>query len=258
MDNDERSEDIMRRMSRRSFLWAALAVGGTAGAWQAIVRSPKDKGMLAPLREMSEVNRALWERLFREGSRAPTFDRSLAGSRVNGRVGMRQPVDVDAWRLRVLGLQGGDRVLTLDDLRAMPRTEETTELKCVEGWSQIMNWAGVRFVDFAAAVGPRTISGRPADPLGNPRDVVPYVFMQTPKGTYFVSLDTASALHPQTILAYEKDGAPLSQDHGAPLRLVMPVKYGYKNIKRIGLIRFAEERPKDYWTEDGYDWYAGL
>ena len=74
---------------------------------------------------------------------------------------------------------------------------------------------------------------------------------------YYVGLDIESALHPQTLLCYAMDDRPLSLGHGAPLRLVIPVKYGIKNIKRIGTIRFTDERPADYWAERGYDWYAG-
>ena len=66
-----------------------------------------------------------------------------------------------------------------------------------------------------------------------------------------------SALHPQTLLAYEQNGKPLAEEHGAPLRLVIPVKYGIKNIKRIGKIEYTNERPADYWAEEGYDWFAG-
>lgn len=82
--------------------------------------------------------------------------------------------------------------------------------------------------------------------------------MATPSGEYFVGLDMKSAMHPQTLLAYEKDGKPLDDDHGAPLRLVIPVKYGIKNIKRIGLIQYTDKKPSDYWANDGYDWFAGL
>ena len=64
-------------------------------------------------------------------------------------------------------------------------------------------------------------------------------------------------LHPQTLLAYELNGEPLSPAHGAPQRLAIPVKYGIKNLKRIGTLRFADDRPADYWAEYGYDWYAG-
>jgi DMSO/TMAO reductase YedYZ molybdopterin-dependent catalytic subunit len=82
--------------------------------------------------------------------------------------------------------------------------------------------------------------------------------MKTPDQAYFVGLDSASALHPQTLLCYEMNGADLTGAHGAPLRLVIPVKYGIKNIKRIGEITYTNERPEDYWANEGYDWYAGL
>ena len=65
-------------------------------------------------------------------------------------------------------------------------------------------------------------------------------------------------LHPQTLLCYEMNGAPLSFDNGAPLRLIIPIKYGIKSLKQIGTIRFADSRLPDYWAERGYDWYAGL
>jgi len=63
------------------------------------------------------------------------------------------------------------------------------------------------------------------------------------------------ALHPQTLLVYEMNGQPLTPDHGAPLRLVTPLKYG---IKQIGRITYANNRPRDYWYEQGYDYSAGL
>jgi len=84
------------------------------------------------------------------------------------------------------------------------------------------------------------------------------VGLETPDSGYYVGLDSDSALHPQTLLCYEMQGAPLTPAHGAPLRLVTPVKYGIKNIKRIGAIKFQDNRPADFWAEQGYDWYAGL
>ena len=108
---------------------------------------------------------------------------------------------------------------------------------------------------------PATQSGNDPDVHKRPEDLVRYVAMETPDGGYYVGLDMASALHPQTLLCYEMNGKPLDEldeDHGAPLRLAIPVKYGIKNIKRIGTIRYTDDRPKDYWAEQGYDWYAGL
>ena len=67
-----------------------------------------------------------------------------------------------------------------------------------------------------------------------------------------------SAMHPQTLLWYAMGGKPLTLEHGAPLRLATTVKYGVKSIKRIGRITFTDERPRDFWAEQGYDWYTGL
>jgi DMSO/TMAO reductase YedYZ molybdopterin-dependent catalytic subunit len=85
-----------------------------------------------------------------------------------------------------------------------------------------------------------------------------YVGLSTPDDQYYVGIDTPSALHPQTILAYEMNGQPLPTRHGAPLRLIIPVKYGVKNLKRVGKLFFSDTRPRDYWFERGYDYYCGL
>jgi DMSO/TMAO reductase YedYZ molybdopterin-dependent catalytic subunit len=90
-----------------------------------------------------------------------------------------------------------------------------------------------------------------------PAQAAQFVGMETPDRGYYVGLDLDSALHPQTLLAWEMNGEPLSDLHGAPLRLAIPVKYGIKNIKRIGTIRYSSERPADFWAQRGYDWYAG-
>ena len=140
-------------------------------------------------------------------------------------------------------------LLTLDDIvPKLPRHELVTQFKCIEGWSQIVHWAGVRMVDFLELYPPALIDGQ------EPK----YVYMETPDGDYFVGYDLYVCRHPQTLLVTEMMGAPLTQSHGAPLRIHMPTKYGYKQIKRIGLIAYTNQKPDDYWTELGYDWYAGL
>ena len=133
----------------------------------------------------------------------------------------------------------------------------TTEMKCIEGWSVIVTWAGARFSDFAARYAPQTQSGDAPDVRKKPQDLLPFVGIKTPDGAYYVGLDLQSALHPQTLLCYEMNGKPLELEHGAPLRLVTPVKYGIKHIKRIGTIEYSMSRPKDYWAERGYDWGSG-
>jgi len=139
-------------------------------------------------------------------------------------------------------------LLTMDDILALPRHELVTQFKCIEGWSEIVHWAGIRMADFIAAYPPASIDG--ADPK--------YVYMETPDGDYYTGYDLNVCRHPQTLLVTEMMGAPLTQFHGAPLRLHMPTKYGYKQIKRIGLIAYTNSKPDDYWTKLGYDWYAGL
>ena len=130
-------------------------------------------------------------------------------------------------------------------VRSLPKVEQTYEFKCVEGWSVITNWTGVRLRDFTAKFAPGS-------------EKAAYVGMMTPDEEYYVGLDMPSALHPQTLLVYEKDGKPLTSPHGAPLRLIIPVKYGIKNMKRIGSITYTNTRPPDYWAEQGYDYYAAL
>ena len=76
----------------------------------------------------------------------------------------------------------------------VPRVEMVTEFKCIEGWSQILYWAGARFVDFAVKYGPATLSGDPPDPIGRPEDLVGYVSMETPGGDYYVGLDMESVV----------------------------------------------------------------
>ena len=139
-------------------------------------------------------------------------------------------------------------LLTMEDILELPRHELVTQFKCIEGWSQIVHWAGVRFADFVEAYPPELIDGR------EPK----YVYMETPDGDYYTGYDLDVCRHPQTLLVTEMMGAPLTQFHGAPLRLHMPTKYGYKQIKRIGLISYTNQKPDDYWTKLGYDWYAGL
>jgi Oxidoreductase molybdopterin binding domain len=140
-------------------------------------------------------------------------------------------------------------LLTLEDVKNLPHRELVTEFKCIEGWSEIVHWGGVRFADLIDAYPPaKTAQGK------LPR----YVYMETPFGDYYCGYNLNACRHPQSLLATDMSGAPLTQAHGAPLRLHMPIKYGYKQIKRIALIAYTDQRPDDYWTKLGYDWYAGL
>jgi hypothetical protein len=139
-------------------------------------------------------------------------------------------------------------LLAMDDLAKLPKVELITQFKCIEGWSQIRQWAGYRLRDLMEMYPPQKVDGR------EPR----YVYMETPDGDYYVGYDMKAARHPQTLLVTEMSGSALTEAHGAPLRLHTPIKYGYKQIKRIGLIAYTDLRPDDYWEKLGYDWYAGL
>jgi hypothetical protein len=139
-------------------------------------------------------------------------------------------------------------LLAMSDLQKLPKVEMVLEFKCIEGWSEITQWGGYRLRDLLEMYPPAKINGR------EPR----YVYMETPDGNYYGGYDMAAARHPQTLLVTEMSGQPLTQEHGAPLRLYMPIKYGYKQVKRVGLIAYTDQKPDDFWTKLGYDWYAGL
>ncbi|MCC3152182.1 molybdopterin-dependent oxidoreductase [Hymenobacter sp. BT770] len=248
-----------RRRSRRAFIGLGLAGLAGLGGWNWLISQPNDAGIPRPLRKVLDANSRLSSAYFKETRLAPEFARSRARTpRVNGKVGLDQPLVPAAWRLQVKGYGSGKvQEFTLADIQALPKIQMTTELKCIEGWSVVVHWAGARLSDFLARYPLATRSGQPADPLNPPADLAPYVGMRTPDGAYYVGLDMHSALHPQTLLCYEMNGQPLTPAHGAPLRLVTPLKYGIKHLKRIGTIAFADTRPKDYWAELGYDWDAG-
>jgi hypothetical protein len=140
-------------------------------------------------------------------------------------------------------------LLTMNDVTSLPHQELVTEFKCIEGWSQVVHWGGYRLRDLIAKYPPEK---KPDGSLPK------YVYMETPDGDYYCGFSLQACQHPQSLLATEMSGRPLTQWHGAPIRLHMPIKYGYKQIKRIGLIAYTDMQPDDYWTKLGYDWYAGL
>lgn len=248
----EDAEAAMRRLSRRSFLWAGLATGATLGGLSAFNKyGAEEEGAKRVFRRVLGVNeRVARGLLFSSTHRAPTFPRSAAVEPKNNYHGETPEIDLDAWRLRLEGTAtGGPQTLRLADIKALPAVSETTELKCIEGWSAVVNWTGARFADFIERYPPPAGTdyvSLVSDPPGYPDE------------RYYVGLDMESCRHPQTLLAYEMNGAPLTPAHGAPLRLLIPVKYGIKSIKLITQITYSAARPADYWAEQGYDWYAGL
>jgi len=211
------------------------------------------------LRQGHKLNEQIWRRFHRTDKLAPTYKRSESSMiRVNGRIGVRTELDLDIWEMQIYGpdgsLLGTEK---MSDIYELPKQEITIEHKCVEGWSHIVTWGGTKFSELAEKY---------ADQIG---DMPNFVNLSTfeinnestndiEKDFYYVSIDIETMMHPQTMLTYEVQGQPLDQLRGAPLRLTTPLKYGIKQIKRIGKIEFSNVKGDDYWEERGYDWYSHL
>jgi DMSO/TMAO reductase YedYZ molybdopterin-dependent catalytic subunit len=246
-----------QKVNRRNFIsfTTFIAAGAAAfGGWKWLYNSPQEKagitgGAHKPLRQALNKTEVFFRNFFSNKHLVKTYPKEKAAKvvRVNSNIGIDdKDFDPEKWMLSVQRNDGQILHFTIDQIRALPKTEIIFDFKCVEGWDQIQHWAGVKFSDFLSHFGleDQTKMG--------------YVGMETPNGGYYVGLEMESALHPQTILAYEMNDQPLLLRHGAPLRLIIPVKYGIKNLKRIGVISFSNKRPRDYWAEQGYDYYSGL
>jgi len=240
-------KEELRRKTRRSFLIGGLTAAAGIGAYKLITSAGDEDGQSWALRRMLDFNGWLGEAFLSDRHLMPTYSREqVSYLKPNGDIGLRGVVDPHEWRLQVKSEEAGaPLLLQLADVLLLPKINLITRFCCIEGWSAIVAWGGVRFRDFTRKYLP-------------PGARAKYVYLATPDGEYYVGLDMKSAMHPQTLLAYEQNGKPLTAEHGAPLRLVIPVKYGIKSIKRIGLIQYTNRRPEDYWAEEGYDWFAGL
>ena len=252
------SESAVRRRIVKSFGLFALAAAVPFGVYSWIKSSPKLMGARKPLRRVLDVNESISRTYFSNANLVKTFpaEAAVKNARVNGFDGMRTPLPAD-WKLHVDRQNREPLLLTMDDIRALPKHELIYDFKCVEGWSQIQHWGGARLSDFLVKYKLGTKSSHSPD-SNNPDDLFKHIGVETPDKGYYVGIDMESAMHPQTLLAYELNGQAISNQHGAPLRLIIPVKYGVKNLKRIGRIYFSDTRPRDFWTERGYDYYVGL
>jgi DMSO/TMAO reductase YedYZ molybdopterin-dependent catalytic subunit len=147
------------------------------------------------------------------------------------------------WRLDVSGAVRRPLSLSLDDLGKLPRIAQSVDHFCVEGWSARAQWIGVRVSELARAAGATSDAQ--------------YVDFQSFDSDYHESWDMASAMHPQTLVAYAMDGRYLGAGHGAPARLHSPVMLGYKNTKYLTRVVFMPQRNGGYWSDRGYEWYGG-
>ena len=135
---------------------------------------------------------------------------------------------------------------TLDQIRALPKVTQNTRHVCVEGWDVIGSFGGVRISDFLASVG---------------ADATARFLAFECADDYYESLDMATALHPNSLLCYEMYGKPLDRGHGAPLRLSLPTKLGYKSAKYLTALEVTnilKPNHRAYWADLGYSWFAGL
>jgi DMSO/TMAO reductase YedYZ molybdopterin-dependent catalytic subunit len=186
--------------------------------------------------------------LFRRGHLAPTFDDSQVAPfekfPINDYDVDDPGVDLDNWNLTVGGAVGKAGNYTLAQIQALPKFTHNTRHVCVEGWDVIGNFGGSRLSDFLKMAG-ADLSAR-------------FITVEC-ADDYYESLDMATALHPQTLLCYEMYGRPLTREHGAPVRLQIPTKVGYKQAKYLTSLKVANVLARvGYWEDQGYSDYYSL
>jgi DMSO/TMAO reductase YedYZ molybdopterin-dependent catalytic subunit len=264
--------------SRRDFLLFAAGVAASAiGGWWLLPDGTRERLLPGPAHDRLDtlaarlggsrdrrervLDRALTfdddvaEALHSRNRRVRTYDRSQVTALRNNYNGRTPgPEYLSAWSLRISGLASGtSESFTIDQLlRRFALREQVTRLVCVEGWSAVAAWGGIRFADFMAAFPPA-----PGSRWAALRSAVNLDGGGRPD-PYYVSIDLETARHPQTLLATHQGGRPLTVAHGAPLRLLAPMKLGLKNIKAVTEIAYLGTEPPDYWNERGYSRYDGL
>ncbi len=226
---------------RRAFFAASTAAVAAACGWDggATIRPV--------LRAASGFNDWVSARLFDGDRPAPKYDPAQRSTSFpNYHISRMTPTVPDpvGWRLEIAGLVRTRLSLSLEEIRALGRLTYTVKHHCVEGWSAIASWTGVPFRAVADLAGA----------LPDAR----YARFDSFDASYYNGWDMASAMHPETILAYGFNDRDLMPDHGAPVRLYAPHKLGYKLTKYLTRITFTAERPGGYWEDQGYPWFGGV
>jgi DMSO/TMAO reductase YedYZ molybdopterin-dependent catalytic subunit len=242
MESSDRkmNEKQFRQVSRRELLklTPVLALGAFAvPQWQ--------EGLLKKGLGFSDWASA---RLFRPGHMATTFSNTDLTPPpkfpINGYDVDDPGVDLENWTLTVSGAVQKPGEYKLSQVQALPRVRQNTRHVCVEGWDVIGRFGGAQLSDFLQLVG--------ADPTAR------FITVNC-ADDYYESLDMATALHPQTLLCYEMYEQPLTREHGAPLRLQIPTKVGYKQAKYLTELKVAHVLDRvGYWEDQGYSWFYGL
>jgi DMSO/TMAO reductase YedYZ molybdopterin-dependent catalytic subunit len=200
----------------------------------------------AALIKVSQFNDKVQGLLFDPNQLAPTYPDSMITrpfpfNAFYGESEVKE-VDGDLWRLELSGLVMDKKPWSLAQLRNLPQTDQVTRHICVEGWSAIGKWGGVPFSHFLKRIG-ADLSAK-------------YVGFKC-FDDYYTSIDMATALHPQTLMALTYDGEELPPKYGYPMKLRMPTKLGYKNPKHIQALFVTNTYPGGYWEDQGYNWFGG-
>jgi DMSO/TMAO reductase YedYZ molybdopterin-dependent catalytic subunit len=233
----------LARISRRGLITRGLSLGGLAllSGCDLSTHSGVDEALWRVMRFDDRVQ----SRLFSRTRLAKTFPASAVTKpfRFNAYYEEYQVRETPPnWRLELAGMIQDKAPWTADQLRALPQESQVTRHICIEGWSQIGQWSGVPLHAFLRRIG--------ADLKGR------YVAFKCFDG-YFTSIDMPSALHPQTILTLDFLGKPLTPEWGAPVRLRIPTKLGFKSAKNISAITVTNTYPGGYWEDQGYNWFSG-
>ena len=246
LDHDlpRESRRQIQLIERRLFLKGALSLGGLALLSGCELTG--NETVQRVLDGMSRFNDRVQAALFRPGRLAPEYPESAITKPFpfNAFYSMEEVPEVDgeAWELELFGLIRDRRPWKLAELRALRQFTQVTQHICVEGWSAIGKWGGVRFSEFLARVGADTTAR--------------YVGFKC-ADDYHTSIDMATALHPQTQLTLSFGDAELPPEFGFPVKLRIPTKLGFKNPKHVTAIFVTNTYPGGYWEDQGYNWFSG-
>ena len=238
-----RSREI-ESIERRLFLRQGLSLGALALLSGCDITDQEDVGKM--LHAMSRWNDRVQAILFDPTKLAPEYLESAITKPFpfNAFYGEDEVPEIDAedYRLELAGLIRDRKPWTLPELYALPQASQVTRHICVEGWSAIGKWSGTPFRAFLERVGADTTAK--------------YVGFKC-DDDYYTSIDMATALHPQTLMAFRFADQILPAKYGFPMKLRIPTKLGFKNPKHIRVIFVTNEYPGGYWEDQGYNWFSG-
>jgi DMSO/TMAO reductase YedYZ molybdopterin-dependent catalytic subunit len=233
--------------SRRLFLRGATSLGALAMLTGCdIIDGPTSENVL---RVISRFNDRVQALLFSDTTLAPTFPESAITRPFpfNAYYALDEAPDIDSdkYPLEIGGLVENKKPWTIAELNTLPLpgVSQITRLVCVEGWSAIGSWQGVRLSDFLKLIG-ADLSAK-------------YVWFQCAEG-YSNTIDMPSALHPQTQLTLKFDHKTLPTAYGFPIKIRIPTKLGFKNPKYVTAMYVQNNDAGGYWENQGYNWFSGL